>query len=499
MKRGAMNLRIRIAASVVERLRGYHLAPGKRAEALSYIWAQAMPTSDGVQVLVPHTAPLKLFAPDCFNRQSAGNVQLAPDVLNGMLVGFAGSPFNCLINVHDHWFAEYTRFSGIDDRDDEIFDDYLRKSFEPMLVRHPGIGHARNIFNLSIVMARKGVDARLVDIRRNPRFVPATMLDVVGDRIEHIVIGAPANAPQIDEMFSRQKDFIPADRQALLSEMNAVLAGCGGLGSILAEGLARVGVGGLVLIDDDRLDPSNLNRWQGGRPDMVGQPKTEVLAANLRRMFPKLRVQVARKSLYDPSVEASLAEADVLVAGLDNDEARYFLNRVSVQYGVPYFDAGIAVTGRGDTLDFRARYFAVFPGTTACAECTQFELLDRAGVVEAFLDEATAQSQRNAGYVSEMPQAAAPSVYALNQRAASLLVTEFLNHVCGWRAAATTISESWRDGTFRRADRSNFPEGPDPECPVCSYYAGSGSSEPLPRPRSFRRSALRCAEHSLPF
>lgn len=131
------------------------------------------------------------------------------------------------------------------------------------------------------------------------------------------------------------------------------------------------------------------------------------------------------------------------------------------------------------------RYFAVLPGETACAECTQFILFSRDKVLEAFLDEATAESRRAAGYVVEQPRAVTPSVYALNQRAASLLVTELLNYICGWRATVTMISESWRDGTSKRADRDNFPEGPDPECPVCGFYAGTGNTEPLPRPRAF--------------
>lgn len=482
-----MKLHIRLAAPVMEALRTYHLNEGKRAEALSYVWARAVRLKDRVLVVVPHNAPVKLFAPDCFVRQSGGNVQLQPDVLNGMLVGFASSDYNCLINIHDHWFDNYTRFSSIDDGDDIAFDRYLRKSFEPMLEQHPHIGPSRKIFNLSLVLAREGLDARLTDTRRNPRFLTATTVDVIGERFERMTVGAAKRESTTAEMFSRQQDFIPADRQAQLAQMTVVLAGCGGLGSILAESLARVGIGGITLIDDDTLDTSNLNRWQGGQPGMIGRPKVELLGANLQRMFPLLRVQAIGKSLYDPAIESALAAADMLVAGLDNDQARYFLSRVSLQYGIPYFDAGVAVTGSGENLDMRTRYFAVVPGVTACIECTQLKLYDRAGTIDAFIDASTAQARRNAGYVSDMPQATAPSVYAINQRAAALLVTELLNHVCGWRPLATSISESWRFGTFERLSRDIFPEPPNPECPICSYYAGAGITEPLPRPLTFRK------------
>lgn len=483
MKGKTMKLTIRMSEPVMKRLRDYHLSDGKNTEALSYIWARAIVRKNEIIVLVPHNAPLKLFAPDCFVRQSAGNVQLQPDVLNGMLVGFATSDYNCLINLHDHWFDDHTKFSRIDDNDDLIFDRYLRKSFEPMLAKHPHIGPARPILNLSIVLAQRGIDARLVDSRRRAPFLPATQFDVIGEHYERLCIGRPTAEVSSDEIFCRQRDFIPAEKQALLGSMKVALAGCGGLGSILAESLARSGFGSLVLIDDDTLDISNLNRWQGGTPDQVGKPKAHLLAENLHRMFPDLNVEVCDQSLYALATEDLLAGADLLVAGLDNDEARYYLNRVSLQYGQPYFDAGTAVTGRDDTLDFSTRYFAIVPGVTACLECTQITLFDRIGTMEAFMDPATARARRNAGYVINQTQISAPSVYALNQRASSMLMTEVLNYICGWRPLSSSITESWRNGRIERLGRENFPETLDPECPVCGYYAGAGGTEVLPRPR----------------
>lgn len=491
-----MQLHIRMADPIMTALRKYHLADGKRTEALSYVWARAVRLEDRILVLVPHNAPVKLFAPDCFARQSGGNVQLQPDVLNGMLVNFAASDYNCMINVHDHWFDEYTRFSGIDDHDDVIFDRYLRTSFEPMLHQHSHIGPARNIFNLSLVLAQKGLDARLTDTRRKSRFLQATIFDVVGEQFEGMIIGAAKPKSVATEMFNRQQDFITAAQQAQLAQMTVALVGCGGLGSILAESLVRVGFGSLVLIDDDVLDTSNLNRWQGGRPDQVGKSKAKLLAMNLRLMFPSLKIKVLDKSLYEPPVEKIIAGSSLLVAGVDNDEARYFLNRVSLQYGIPYFDAGVAVTGTGKNLDMQTRYFSIIPGATACLDCSQIELYNRASTIDAFIDAPTAQARRNAGYVIDIPQANTPSVYAINQRAASLLVTELLNYICKWRPLATSITESWRHGTFERLSRDIFPEKPNPDCAICSYYAGAGSSEPLPRPLPYRKQASSIIEEN---
>ena len=474
---------VRIHQVIMDKLRRYHLSGNKRKESLSYIWGQAVKTKGGIVILVPHNAPLFLFAPDCYENQTSGNVRLNPDVLNGMLIKFAASSFNCLINVHDHWFDEYTRFSMIDNQDDIIFDRYLKKTFEPMLAKHPHIGKKRKIFNLSIVLAQKGIDARLVNTRAKSKFQTVTSLTVVGNTYERMNVGRLDQNSRIKNMYHRQKAFVSHDDQILLRDLNVAVIGCGGLGSVLAESLGRVGFGGVTLIDDDSIEASNLNRWQGGTPGNIGKNKASTLGGRMRRMFPDMCVKYAKKSVFDPSIEPILSTCDVIVAGLDNDEARYFLNRFSIQYGVPYFDAGVSVSGITEGVDFHLRYFSVLPGETACIECSQYSLFDREKTLNAFMSEITMKSKRSAGYVVDNPDIETPSVYVLNLRSASVLVTELLNYICGWRPPATVIYESWREGNIQRCDRGNFPEGPDPECPICGYFAGVGDTEALPRPR----------------
>lgn len=84
-------------------------------------------------------------------------------------------------------------------------------------------------------------------------------------------------------------------------------------------------------------------------------------------------------------------------------------------------------TGKDEKTDFLIRYYAVIPGVTACIECTQYILIDRQVAINAFLDPATLSAKRQAGYVLDDPNVPAPSVYALNLRAAGLLTTELLN------------------------------------------------------------------------
>src|SRR5918999_697687 len=483
-----MQTKMRMAKAAWERLRNYHLSPGKKLERISFLWARAYQDGLGnTTVIAAHNAPLFMFEDDCYSHQSAAHCRLMPEVLNGILILFAASDYNTLINIHDHWFDQTTRFSGLDDAGDLDFDTYLRERFEPMLKKHRYIGQDRDIFNIAIVLAKRGCEARVINSNKKNPFNPLASLDVIGDCLKRVYQGrfALRGKKAQTQVFSRHRDFISKKHQELMSHLTLALIGCGGVGSIFCESLLRTGFGqsaAIILIDDQLLEESNLNRFQGGKPKMVGKPKAYLLARQLRGMFPGREVKAISQSVFHPDAEAALRSADLIVAGLDNDEGRYLLNKVALQYYLPYFDAGTSITAKNAKTDFLTRYFAVIPGVTACMECTEYTLFNRERVINAFLDQHTLQARAAAGYVIDDPNVSAPSVYALNLRSAGLLTTELLNFVCGFRPTATMILESWREGRFQRSDRLNFPEQPNPECPICNFYAGAADTESLPRP-----------------
>jgi molybdopterin/thiamine biosynthesis adenylyltransferase len=479
---------LRVDGKLWQRMHEFHLREGKREEALSYVWARCQRVSGGHVVLIPSDSPFFPLGADCYERSSGANVRLRPDVLNGMLVEFAQSDFNCLVNVHDHWFSERAEFSGVDDADDLLFDRYLRERFEPMMVRRPDLGRARAIFNLSIVLGTKACSARLTDVRAMLPFARATKVSLLGDHWSRAKLtGAMPSAGAGAEWLARHEAFLSAAAQSELQSLHVAIIGCGGLGSILAESLVRCGVGELTLIDGDRLEASNLNRWQGAGPGDVGRFKAALLAERLKVMVPSCSVRHVSRPLDDVRSTVAMSAADIVVGGLDNDEARYVLNHFAVQHMQPYFDLGVAITTTPAT-EFAGRYFAVVPGVTGCVECKSYKLLDRDTVVRGFSHPATTEARRAAGYVIDRPEMSAPSAYVLNQRTAALGLQELLNFVAGWRPTATVAREQWTAGTFQRADRSNYAEAADPECPVCSLRLGRGWSLPLPRrPRSDRR------------
>lgn len=115
---------------------------------------------------------------------------------------------------------------------------------------------------------------------------------------------------------------VPGTRDVLRRKTVAI-AGCGGLGSNAAVALVRAGVGRLILIDGDVVEPSNLNR-QHFFLDDLGRPKTEALADQLRRIQPTLDLELWTRGLVAADV-AGLVAADLLIEAFDRAEAKRWL------------------------------------------------------------------------------------------------------------------------------------------------------------------------------
>ena len=99
------------------------------------------------------------------------------------------------------------------------------------------------------------------------------------------------------------------------------IAGAGGLGSNAAVMLARSGVGHLIIIDGDVVEPSNLNR-QHYFPAHVGFPKVEALAGQLHALNPDLHVDARRLWLDEHNLPPLLNEAELWIEALDAASAK---------------------------------------------------------------------------------------------------------------------------------------------------------------------------------
>jgi len=104
--------------------------------------------------------------------------------------------------------------------------------------------------------------------------------------------------------------------QAKVKDSVIGIMGLGGLGSVVAVALARIGVGTLLLADYDVVEPSNLNRQQYF-VDQVGMRKTEAMRQNLSRVNPYLKVETFDDELTESNIPFIFQHVDVLVECFD--------------------------------------------------------------------------------------------------------------------------------------------------------------------------------------
>ena len=155
--------------------------------------------------------------------------------------------------------------------------------------------------------------------------------------------------------------------QYRLLRSRVALIGAGGLGSPIALYLAAAGVGRLTLIDDDRVERSNLQRQILHAESRLGQRKVESGRAALLDLNPTIEVVSHDTRLEAANVLELLAGHDVVVDGSDNLPTRYLVNDACLRLGVPNvygaifrFEGQVSVFG-GAVPGLRPCYRCLFP------------------------------------------------------------------------------------------------------------------------------------------
>jgi sulfur carrier protein ThiS adenylyltransferase len=136
------------------------------------------------------------------------------------------------------------------------------------------------------------------------------------------------------------------------------IAGLGGLGSTVAIALARIGVGTLILVDFDVVEPSNLNRQQYFI-HQIGMPKVEALQENISKINPYVKVRPYHEKLDRNNVERIFKEAAVVIEAFDRAEEKAMLiNVISEKMPEKYIVAASGVAGYGDNNEIRTVRFS---------------------------------------------------------------------------------------------------------------------------------------------
>lgn len=156
--------------------------------------------------------------------------------------------------------------------------------------------------------------------------------------------------------------------QAKLARARVLVVGAGGLGSPVALYLAAAGVGHVRILDDDRVERSNLQRQIIHADARVGMPKTESARMSLLALNPRITVEAIQQRVDCTNVEALVDGVDVIIDGADNFATRYVLSDASVRYAKPLvygavqrFDGQVSVFDAGRQRGRSPCYRCLFP------------------------------------------------------------------------------------------------------------------------------------------
>lgn len=128
-----------------------------------------------------------------------------------------------------------------------------------------------------------------------------------------------------------------------VEQATVMVVGCGALGNEVLKNLALFGVGHIVVVDFDRVEPHNLTRSVLFRQEDAQQKrkKADVVAERLRQLNPAVEVTVLDADITWQVGLGWFIQSDVVIGCLDNRWARYVLNRLAMRAGVPWVDGGI--------------------------------------------------------------------------------------------------------------------------------------------------------------
>ncbi len=247
--------------------------------------------------------------------------------------------------------------------------------------------------------------------------------------------------PELDR-YSRQMLFhgIGAEGQQRIRHGRVLLCGCGALGSAIADGLVRAGVGFLRIVDRDFVELSNLQRQVLFDEQDITDELPKAIAAG--RKLAKINSGVALDPIVadiDHTNMLKLATGvDLILDGMDNFETRFLINDAALETRLPWIYGG-CVGSHGQVMP-------IIPGETACLRC----------LIGDVPGPGTTETCDTAGVIG-------PAVNVV----AALQVVAALKILAGRRAEVEpmlTIVDVW-DGTLRQMNVAHLRERSN--CPAC--------------------------------
>jgi hypothetical protein len=312
-------------------------------------------------------------------------------------------------------------------------------------------------------------------------FEPLAHINIAGDDL--IFWYAQAGVDKAPDFAASHAQAFGEGTFERLRRLSVAVVGCSGTGSPVIEQLARLGVGELVMVDDDVLEERNLNRILNATMADVraGRHKVDVLAEAVKRMETGTRVVALARNLWAPEAVKAVAQCDLVFGCMDTIDGRFLLNTLATHYQLPYIDLGVRIHAvpagprKGDITAVCGSVHYLKPGGSSLISRGLFSLDGVRAVGLARTDPEAHAHQLQEGYVSGVA-VHRPAVITLNMLLASLGANELLARL-----------HPYRDEANRMYDHIEVSLGgveifhdPKPEpCPIFSGDLGKGDSRPL--------------------
>ena len=166
--------------------------------------------------------------------------------------------------------------------------------------------------------------------------------------------------------FSRTELLIGPEAMERLKQAQVAVFGVGGVGSHCIDALARSGVGSLILIDNDKVSLTNINRQCVAYHHTVGQYKTKVMEEQIRAVCPKIRVQTYERFILKEDLSGLFEKKpDYIVDAVDTVTAKLTIAEWAQREGVPL----ISSMGTGNKLHPELFEIADLSETSVCPLC----------------------------------------------------------------------------------------------------------------------------------
>jgi hypothetical protein len=363
--------------------------------------------------------------------------------------------------VHNHGSDRQVGFSRID------YDSHER-GYPALLQIARGMPVGALVFGTRSIQA----DIWLPDGRR----LELDEAAVVGKTVQRLTPSPRRASEDLADSYDRQVRMFGKLGQLEMERCRVAIIGLGGIGSLVAEYLGRLGVGEFYLVDDDHVEESNLSRIVGATSSDADSAVSKVTVAErvILQGNHRAKVKLIAKDMAQESVAKELSSCDYLFLAADSMRARLVFNALVHQYLIPGVQLGskIRANETGALAEVMSANRPVRPGH-GCLWCNQ--LIDPSQLAK----EAKTDEERKAqAYGVEEPN---PSVISLNAISAAHAVNDFLLDYLSLRPEPTTIY--YEQFHFLKNKRDLVEPRRDDECSECSPIGiryGRGDSVALP-------------------